>query len=294
MNSKYFLVFAAFGFLISIGSLLTAFVMARSQTAPHRVMPSSHHEAEVRPRDTRLVGGWLGQVGPLLLLAAFAGYLVMRWNDIPERFPVHWGLNGEPNGWATRGPGVFSLLITGALTCLLLTGIAYLTVREGRRVNTSGPKGEQETKNFRLVQGILMMTNYWLAILFGGMSLLPLVIKTHPQPAGGLIAFSVGGNVVLIAVVIWLAAKAGQGGWRLRTSGATATGRVAVGDRTPDESWKGGLFYWNPDDPAMLVEKRFGYGWTLNFGNIWSWVVLGVILLFGVGVPLLGILLQKK
>ena len=56
-----------------------------------------------------------------------------------------------------------------------------------------------------------------------------------------------------------------------------------TGTRPPDAAWKGS-FYSNPDDPALLVPKRFGIGYTLNFGNPWSWAVLGLVLLM-VAVP---------
>lgn len=46
-----------------------------------------------------------------------------------------------------------------------------------------------------------------------------------------------------------------------------------------DEHYRlGGRIYLNPEDPALWVEKRFGIGWTLNFGNRWSWLVLGLLL----------------
>ena len=37
--------------------------------------------------------------------------------------------------------------------------------------------------------------------------------------------------------------------------------------RNDDQYWSAGFFYNNPDDPAMFVPKRFGLGWTLNFGH---------------------------
>jgi uncharacterized membrane protein len=37
--------------------------------------------------------------------------------------------------------------------------------------------------------------------------------------------------------------------------------------RDDDRYWVGGFFYNNPDDPALFVPKRFGLGWTVNFGN---------------------------
>jgi uncharacterized membrane protein len=68
----------------------------------------------------------------------------------------------------------------------------------------------------------------------------------------------------------------GQGGSRVTD---TAEYQPAIGDRTPDAAWKWGLFYYNPEDPAVIVEKRFGLGYTLNFGNRWSWVIMPALLL---------------
>ena len=56
-----------------------------------------------------------------------------------------------------------------------------------------------------------------------------------------------------------------------------------TGPRPPDDAWKGS-FYSNRNDPALLVPKRFGIGYTLNFGNPWSWAVLALVLLM-VAVP---------
>ena len=46
---------------------------------------------------------------------------------------------------------------------------------------------------------------------------------------------------------------------------------LKTGKRPPDEDYRG-IFYSNPDDPALFVPKRFGIGYTLNFGNPWSWM----------------------
>ena len=47
-----------------------------------------------------------------------------------------------------------------------------------------------------------------------------------------------------------------------------------------DRYWYAGVFYTNPDDPALFVPKRFGLGWTLNFGHPQAKLVLiGILLL---------------
>jgi uncharacterized membrane protein len=61
------------------------------------------------------------------------------------------------------------------------------------------------------------------------------------------------------------------------------------GDATPDAAWKAGLLYFNPADPAVFVETRMGVGWTVNFGNIWSWVFLA----FALAVPMLVLRLMR-
>src|SRR5271165_2473801 len=62
---------------------------------------------------------------------------------------------------------------------------------------------------------------------------------------------------VAVVVLIWM----GQGGARLAP---TLTPGGPAGDRTPDSCWKWGIFYINPRDPALFVEKRFGIGYTIN------------------------------
>jgi uncharacterized membrane protein len=56
-------------------------------------------------------------------------------------------------------------------------------------------------------------------------------------------------------------------------------------ERSGVEFWRG-VFYINPDDPALFVPKRYGIGYTLNFGNRWSWFVMALILLL-VALPII-------
>jgi uncharacterized membrane protein len=98
-----------------------------------------------------------------------------------------------------------------------------------------------------------------------GASRLPPFILVLP---GVAVALSFG----FVLVLIWL----GQGGQRAITPDARDGIR---GDTTPDAAWKGGFLYYNPNDPALLVEKRMGIGWTLNMANRWSWLILGAAVL---------------
>jgi len=51
--------------------------------------------------------------------------------------------------------------------------------------------------------------------------------------------------------------------------------------RNDPENYKWGIFYFNPKDPRFILPKRnIGMGWTLNFANPYSYlVILGIIIL---------------
>lgn len=46
-----------------------------------------------------------------------------------------------------------------------------------------------------------------------------------------------------------------------------------------EENWYG-VFYFNRKDSRIIVPKRFrGLGWTLNFGNPYTYILIAVIIL---------------
>ncbi|MBM2621843.1 hypothetical protein JIG36_40700 [Actinoplanes sp. LDG1-06] len=53
-----------------------------------------------------------------------------------------------------------------------------------------------------------------------------------------------------------------------------------------DEHWRAGMFYVNRDDPRLLVPRRSGLGWTVNFGHPAGWAVLTLLL----AIPVAGVL----
>ena len=54
------------------------------------------------------------------LLAAPVVVLVIYWNDLPARVPIHWDLRGQINGWSAKIPGVLIVPFTAfAVTALL-------------------------------------------------------------------------------------------------------------------------------------------------------------------------------
>jgi uncharacterized membrane protein len=95
-------------------------------------------------------------------------------------------------------------------------------------------------------------------------------ITTAPSLISGpaVTAFALLPVIVTVAVMIWFT----------RHNSPAEDGPV-IGDRTPDENWIwGGIFYWNREDPALIVEKRFGIGYTLNMARPAAWILVSVTL----------------
>lgn len=58
-----------------------------------------------------------------------------------------------------------------------------------------------------------------------------------------------------------------------------------------DSYWKLGIFYWNPQDPSVVLPERFGIGWTFNFARPVSWLVIGsFVVLTIVFIAVIGVL----
>lgn len=267
---------------IALVGCFSAFLLARHRTLPYHAEPTAEREAHLAPRPASLPGGWLAQAGPFAILAGVCLSLAVKWNAIPSRIPIHWGVGGAPDGWAAKSPvSIFGGPLIGFLTCALLAGISYGVMRGARRIHGSGRARQGEASFVRVVLFFLLGLEYWLALLMGliGLSALRPNLQA-PLPQLWIILPC---ETLLIGTIFFISFRMGQGGWRTAAAGENQVAEVnaaPVGDRTPDACWKLGLFYYNPNDPAVFIEKRFGVGWTLNFGNPRSWLVSSALLLF--------------
>ncbi len=111
-----------------IGAMLSAFLRARRSVLPHSAPPSTIREAslakEPAKHNTALS---FFRLGPWVILGLTALYLQSNWDRIPERFPIHWGANGQADIWASRSfQGVFGTLIIGAISLLFVELVMFL------------------------------------------------------------------------------------------------------------------------------------------------------------------------
>jgi uncharacterized membrane protein len=243
--------------------------------------------ASLRPRPSgMLIPSWWELV-PLSVIALTVILLALRYPTAPAVIPTHFDLTGHANGFATKSIWTFFSIVGVQLGVWVILTLLGVGLSMSRVAPSAGAVGE----SYRHIWArLVFMIKTGTVILLSIADLLTTSNPLRGVLAGPLAVLPIALLVTILALTLTLALRYGQSGWRqLRRTGSRMTAR---GDATPDSAWKGGLFYYNPDDPALFVEKRSGLGWTLNFGHPQAKLILAGLLLVPLVLSLLPILFQ--
>lgn len=229
--------------MLPIVMSFAAFLRAYFQVRPHA------RESEVREADLTAAAqgiprwAWLA-LPPFALPLALMPYLRAHWDAIPIRYAVHFNAAGEADRWVDKSErAVFAPLwfAEGMLLLFLLLFVAVLL-------------GSRKSVRPSAIPGMFVVGMYLLAFVFTSVGLMP-VMPVPPVATTGVTLACVAAAVVV--------------GYRRNAN------TNAPVEATPNECWTLGSFYVNANDPAIFVQRRVGFGYTINLGNVWSYVVLG-------------------
>lgn len=207
---------------------------------------------------SRLVTYW--DLLPLLGLLAFYWIFTGLGSHLPVRVPTHWGAAGIDR-WQSPERFFLEALALTACTWLVLwivSAALHLCAREEAApvLRVLEPiRGLIPTGLFGLYACLLLNAaqgQSWLGL-----------------GTGCVVACTLGG--VLLAL--------------RRLPRAVLDDRGEAG-----RSWHLGVFYARREDPRILVPRRWGRGWTLNFAHGRAWGILAVGLLLPLAVALMVLL----
>lgn len=221
---------------------------------------------------------------PMFVTIGLIIYTFMKYDQMPEMIPTHWGPTGEADAFSEK---TYFSVVALPLILLVMQGM-FLMMSEGMKF--SGARLNPANKKASLVQQLAFRKYTSLLALFITIGITLMLgyfhLQTiHPEISSSLIMWALPLTFLLLtfAVVGIYAIKVGQSGSRLKVeeNSPAIDNKIAVDE---DRYWKGGMFYMNKNDPSIMVEKRFGVGWTLNFAHPISWIVLLVplLLIFGI------------
>lgn len=225
----------------------------------------------------RLVGnGWF--LLDLAIVAACAISAWLHWDVIPDPVPTHFGLSGEADAYSPKG---FGAVFTLNIVQLVLIGVLLsvnMTIRQARQqIDPARPEASRERQlRFRRANSLFIHgLSLFVVMLLGlgqSITLYGWPIKHLNLGYLSLVALP----IVAVFGFVWYVARHG-----LDESVGGARNQA-------DEMWRGGgLFYYNKADPALMVEKRYGVGWTINFAHPIGVAILAGIIIVPVAITLI-------
>ena len=176
------------------------------------------------------------QAGPFLILSGGALWVRARWEQLPERLPIHWDAHFQADGFAPRTPLSAGLpLVIGGVVCLTL-----LAFQAGLKRST--PDGALRAFTVKT----LLIGEYLSALVCCGVLA---ASATEGRLLKPVLVLSLVGVLALLAFV-WTSAR-----------------RIPREPVRNPSAWRGGFFYVDREDPALFVPKRYGLGYTFNYGH---------------------------
>jgi len=214
---------------------------------------------------------WL--IPHLLVAAATALFIIMNYDAFPDRIIMQYDLSGNPTNVVDKSWGTVLFPVWMQLFMIAVFAVVNYGISTGKQqIDASNPRASLRRN--------LIFRRKWSAFNLGTGFLLTAMFALFPlqQFYGFEMGIMLAAVLSVVAIILLWAVRlgfvTGQGGSRIRLPdepGSAPTGKV---NRDDDRHWILGQFYYNPDDPALFLEKRFGIGWTMNFARPLAWVLL--------------------
>jgi uncharacterized membrane protein len=206
------------------------------------------------------------------------GFLLLRYSQLPDLLPVHFGPHGSPNGWQykTLWRVLLPVFVQSALA-LTLGAIGALLLSRPHGVHDEDAPDVRAAST--AAEAVALLTTIW--VLFQGYAAVALALMWQRGSAGLGAAYS---YLEIIGIVLTIVVSIRA---HIRLGRPQARPFIAA-------HWRFGQLYKNAADPALFVPTRQGARWTLNFGRPVAAALLGIVLALGIVCPaiILGLLLR--
>jgi uncharacterized membrane protein len=220
---------------------------------------------------------WLWYIASFICIFVALIIAVMEYPSMPDIIPTHWGADMQPDGWSEKSwAAMLAVPICNvAMTVImLLTGVMF--VKAKLQIDQQNPA--LSFTQHRLYRRWIGHSIGFLTLALAAMFALLGLMSVWPEfnalfwPVFGL-TFLASGPLVVVSIAV------GQGGCRIKpkvivdafgevTGGGSDGGSGGVPGRGDDKFWALGMFYHNPDDPANIVEDRFGNNLGFNYSRL--------------------------
>lgn len=235
-------------------------------------------ELGIRQKDEMLP--WYVFFIPMIITIGFLLLTATQYDILPTEIPVHWGADGKPDQFTTKTPiSAVSMLLVLLTMQLMFLFINIATKKSGIKMiaNNKQASKRRQLKYRKYSSWFTLLMSITVTVLFILLQLSTLYNNIFSDYTLLVIPLFIMIVILISTIVFTIKVE------RLnRELDGKEQETEEISSFDADNHWKGGLFYFNKNDPSIFVEKRFGIGWTLNFAN-----PIGYLLIF---IPLLIIL----
>ena len=196
-------------------------------------------------------------------------YAATRYEFLPERIPTLSNMVGVTEEWADRS--FQAILFLPLLSLLLgpsfaLMGLLIARAKRSVRGGTGGRSAEAQDA-FRVLtaftfSGMALFVCLELTVL--SVRVLAAATSDTPLLGGSIVWISLALILFALTCLVRIFRVYGQGGALLEEGSPEARLTDGLAD---NRHWIWGVIYVDREDPSLLVESRFGIGYTMNFGN---------------------------
>lgn len=215
---------------------------------------------------------WYIYLLPICVVIGLIIYTFFQYDLLPNQIPTHWGPNGEPDAFTEKNYfSAIQLLVVLLILQLTFLGIQIGMKNSGIRLSATNIKASKKRQlaSRKYTAWFLYYSTILLTVLFVFLHLETIHPNLFPSHLSMILIIGfIFGNLLGTIVLLVKVGSSDKNSDVLESD--------AIMDKDEDKYWKGGLFYFNRNDPSIFVEKRFGVGWTINFANPKAYFILFV------------------
>ncbi|SFP97970.1 Uncharacterized membrane protein [Desemzia incerta] len=253
-----------------------------------RIVVDTNYHRDLNAVSTRTIV--IVQLVIVLISVAVIGFFYDR---IPNQFPIHWNSQNIPDRSVEKSP--LSVMMMPTMQLLMIPVLAfshYAFIKSKQKLLANYPQiTSYQSKKFRRAWSInFLVTSIATQLLLTSTNFFSLFFAEDMAFGwmGLLIGLFIFGIVGYSSFLTW---KYGQGGEKLVFSEIDEPVEE-VTEVDEEKYWKLGVFYYNPDDPSIFVEKRFGIGSTINLARWQSWACITGLVLFCIFLGVIPLLME--
>lgn len=201
-------------------------------------------------------------------------FTLIKFNELPQVMEIPNSTFGSVEPHTLRGKLIiFQFPLTQFFMGILMYGINIMINKSKVDLNSGSIEGTVlRKKKFRRLGSMMMFVTALQMMLMFSVTQSSILWSFDITTINYIFVISL---FLTMAVFMVMFIRMGQGGRNLQK-----TEEKDELYKDDDDKWILGGFYYNKNDPAWMVEKRTGVGWTVNFANPKSWIAMVGLIIF--------------